>query len=188
MLKTCSKCKTSKPLDDFHAQRGGRFGKRADCKECNKSRVAKYAAENREKVLARKAKHRANNKEKYKKWNDARDKEALRKSYQKYRLANRHKRAKTQAKRRAVKSNATPSWYGELDEFVLQEAYNLASERKVITGYEWQVDHMVPLQAEIVCGLHVWNNFQVIPAALNRIKRNRLIFIKPFEWLRYGIK
>lgn len=188
MLKVCSKCKIGRPLDDFHAQRGGRFNKRADCKTCNNSRAKKYAEDNKDKVLERKAEYRANNKEKHKKWNDARDKDSLKASYKKYREANRPKRANAQAKRRAIKNSATPSWYSELDDFVLQEAYNLASDRKKSTGFDWQVDHMIPLQARNVCGLQVWNNFQVIPAILNRLKRNSLIFTEPLEWLFYGVK
>lgn len=77
------------------------------------------------------------------------------------------------AKRRAAKYQAIPSWYGELDELVMQEAADLAKRRKAATGFKWHTDHIVPLCSKLVCGLHVYNNIQVIPAVLNHRKGNR---------------
>lgn len=44
--------------------------------------------------------------------------------------------------------------------------------REHITGLDWHVDHIIPLKGRKVCGLHVWNNFAVIPATLNKRKSN----------------
>lgn len=76
--------------------------------------------------------------------------------------------AKT-AKRRATKLNATPLW---ANTFFIKEAYHLAKLRTKVMGFEWEVDHIVPLQSKVVCGLHVENNLQVIPKMNNRIKSN----------------
>lgn len=38
-------------------------------------------------------------------------------------------------------------------------------------GYE--VDHIVPLQGELVSGLHVLGNLQYLPMAINRAKKNK---------------
>lgn len=73
------------------------------------------------------------------------------------------------AKRRATKLNATPAW---ADAFLMKEAYILASLRTKVRGFKWHVDHVVPLQSKIVCGLHVENNLRVIPAKDNRVKSN----------------
>lgn len=85
--------------------------------------------------------------------------------------------------RRARRVQSTPGWFSELDEFILVECSELCILRKNATLFGWSVDHMVPLQAKNVCGLHVWNNFQVIPSKMNSSKRNKLMFMEPFEWL-----
>lgn len=63
-----------------------------------------------------------------------------------------------------------PAW---ANAFMLEEAYILARLRSMVTGYEWDVDHIVPLRSKLVCGLHAETNIQVIPAASNRAKGNR---------------
>ena len=41
-------------------------------------------------------------------------------------------------------------------------------------GFKWEVDHIVPLQSKLVCGLHVHNNLQVITALENIKKHNKV--------------
>lgn len=62
----------------------------------------------------------------------------------------------------------------ELTELVVLEAHDLRKRRNDITGFEWHVDHIVPLVNKFVSGLHIWSNLQVIPKVLNLIKGNRL--------------
>lgn len=73
------------------------------------------------------------------------------------------------AQRRATKLNATPVW---ADPFLIRKAYSLARLRTKVMGFKWHVDHVVPLQSKIVCGLHVEHNLRVIPAKDNRLKSN----------------
>ena len=80
------------------------------------------------------------------------------------------KHAAKQGKRRARKLQATPAW---ANEFFIAEAYDLAKRRTDSLGFKWEVDHTIPLKSRIVCGLHVENNLQVIPAMVNRSKSNR---------------
>lgn len=71
--------------------------------------------------------------------------------------------------RRAVSEAATPSW---AEKFFMEEAYALARLRTKITGIKWNVDHIVPLVSEKVCGLHAHTNLAVITAAENFRKQN----------------
>ena len=85
----------------------------------------------------------------------------------------RKQRAADKALRRATRAKqARVSWDKELTEFVYLEAHKLRKLRNSITGFDWHVDHIVPLKGTIVCGLHVWNNFAVIPKVDNLRKGN----------------
>ena len=77
--------------------------------------------------------------------------------------------ASYEAKRRAIKFNATPAW---ANEFFIKEAYALARLRTKMFGFKWHVDHTVPLNSKLVCGLHVETNLQVLPAVKNLAKSN----------------
>ena len=83
---------------------------------------------------------------------------------------NPHKVNSIHNKRRATKISATPAW---ANAFFIEEIYDLAQRRTKATGFKWHVDHTVPLQSKVVCGLHVHNNLQVIPAVENYSKGNR---------------
>jgi outer membrane phospholipase A len=87
-----------------------------------------------------------------------------------YRRANSELSAAATNRHRASKMKAFPTW---ANNFFISEAYHLARLRTKATGFKWQVDHIVPLQSKIVCGLHVENNLQVIPASENQSKCNR---------------
>lgn len=86
---------------------------------------------------------------------------------------------------RARKCNAIPMWYGELDDFVLIQSYELRNLREALTKFKWCVDHMIPINGFGFVGLHVWNNFQVMPSYLNDSKGNNLVFTQPYEWIEY---
>lgn len=90
-----------------------------------------------------------------------------------YRKKNTDKRSELCAKRRARKNQAIPSWSNdEFNLFVISEAYSLSKLRKDLTGIDWHVDHIIPLKNDLVCGLHVWNNLQVITSFDNIKKSN----------------
>jgi hypothetical protein len=78
--------------------------------------------------------------------------------------------AEKSARRRRGEKIAVPKW---ANKFFMQEAYRLAKLRSEITGFQWQVDHIVPLKHELVCGLHCEKNMNVIPAIENISKGNR---------------
>lgn len=73
-------------------------------------------------------------------------------------------------KRRVAKLNRTPPWANqEAIKAIYREAARLSSE----TGVEHHVDHIIPLQGELVSGLHVESNLQILPWHENVTKGNR---------------
>lgn len=74
------------------------------------------------------------------------------------------------ALRRANRKQATPAW---INPFIIEEAYHLAKLRTKATGIIWHVDHIVPLQSDIVCGLHCEYNLQLTTDLENYAKGNR---------------
>lgn len=67
------------------------------------------------------------------------------------------------AAHRANKVRATPAW---ADKNKIKEIYKNCPE-----GYH--VDHIIPLQGDFVCGLHVETNLQYLPAEENLKKSNK---------------
>ncbi len=65
-VKRCNKCGEVKPLDDFHGSKGGRDGKRPECKPCNLAARRRWYQANREKVIARALKWQRENPERNK--------------------------------------------------------------------------------------------------------------------------
>lgn len=133
----------------------------------------RYAKAHPEKVRARKNAWNRRNPEKARArvaaWNAAnpeRRKEAARQ----YREENPGKLREYQVLRRAASKRATPSW---ANHFFMDEAYRLARLRTKVLGYPWHVDHIVPIQHPLVCGLHVEHNLRVIPGRENQQKSNR---------------
>jgi hypothetical protein len=60
----------------------------------------------------------------------------------------------------------------ELTSFVYEEAHELRKVRDKVFTFSWHVDHIVPLINRVVCGLHIFNNFAVIPKVDNLRKGN----------------
>jgi hypothetical protein len=83
--------------------------------------------------------------------------------------------AAAQTRRRAKKLQRTPVW---ADHDKILQFYILARELTDTTGIEHHVDHIVPLQGEMVSGLHVETNLQVIPGIENKSKGARFLALQ----------
>lgn len=70
---------------------------------------------------------------------------------------------------------ATPKWLTAEDKLEIRLKYRLAIELSRRTGVRHAVDHVVPLQGEDVCGLHVPWNLEVITQEENLKKSNKHI-------------
>ena len=60
-LKLCNGCKRERPLDRFHLRSGRPVGVQARCKDCTNAVCRAYYAVNKERVLAKNARWKANN-------------------------------------------------------------------------------------------------------------------------------
>jgi hypothetical protein len=73
------------------------------------------------------------------------------------------------ALRRAHKLKATPSWF---DRKATLEFYKLSKKLMEESGVKHNVDHIVPLTSNYVCGLHWEGNLQILTAEENLRKKN----------------
>ena len=74
-----------------------------------------------------------------------------------------------------AKCRASPRWLSPIQRALIQEFYEVSIAKEIQTGIKYHVDHMVPLKGSSVCGLHVPWNLQVLTAADNVRKKNRLV-------------
>ncbi len=115
-------------------------------REDRKRYMAEYAHKNREKIRAIASNWQANNKGKV--------------------------NANT-ALRHTAKMKRTPTWLSKEEKQRIKCLYQLSAMYSRESGYDWHVDHTIPLQGETVSGLHVYNNLRVVPAVENMRKNNR---------------
>lgn len=132
--------------------------------EARKARQAKEKArkENQERVRALRLEWEKANAEKIK---------ADRKAYNRaWKDANPGKRAAHRSSRKVVEKRATPIW---ADFKAMAAVYDECIWITKIIGELHHVDHIVPLNSPIVCGLNWEGNLQILTAEENIAKSNR---------------
>lgn len=151
--KACTKCGLVKPEEGFPKIAGGR---RAQCKACiytiHRARYAALPVEVR----------RALN-EKSPPSDPA--KKAL--SNKNWKANNPEKVRRHGGLRHAPSLKAQPRWASKP---ALEAIYTRALLLTAVTGVKHEVDHIIPLRGENVCGLHVPENLQAIPKRENQLK------------------
>lgn len=173
-MKICSKCKEVKDFSCFIKRNNRPCGYNSQCKSCEKSRRDKNKDKTQQYMLKYRQDKReaiANKMRKYK----AKHKEHLANYQKNYQQSNKAKICAISSKRRAAKLNATPEWLTKEQLEEIEDFYEIAAAFKLYTGEEYQVDHIIPLQNKIVCGLHVPWNLQILTAKENIAKSNKLI-------------
>ena len=171
--KKCTKCGSIKLLLEFNREKRTKDGRRSCCKQCDALRTRQYYVVNKKNVaIAKKRYYDLNreNKSVYNKKYREDNRDTLDSYLKRYRELNSDKMNSYAANRRAVKLQATPLWF---DQDAISEFYTIAKMYQVYTGSEYHVDHIVPLNSDVVCGLHCDSNLQVLPASDNLSKGNR---------------
>lgn len=137
-------------------------------------RDAAYYQANSERIKANVREYRAANKDRLSAYFKSLDATPTRREQNKARLRAWKKRNPDKvnadtARRQLRLRQAYVEW---ADDSLIAEAYALAKLRTELTGIPWEVDHIVPLNSDLVCGLHWEGNLQVIPARTNLAKSN----------------
>ena len=130
------------------------------CKSCEKVRLSESYLRHRDSVLKRTIAYGKENRH------------ITRKASSKYHKLNRDKSAARTAKRRCQKLSATPSWLTQEQLKEIEYFYVHAKDCEVVSGQQYHVDHIIPLQGKDICGLHVPWNLQILPADINLSKSN----------------
>lgn len=90
-----------------------------------------------------------------------------------YAKAHPEKFAMKTRKRKVEKLKRTPFWLNDGQLFELECIYKYCASLRSI-GFDYEVDHIVPLQGKTVSGLHVPWNLQLLTASENSSKGNRI--------------
>jgi hypothetical protein len=173
---------TGVPCDHNHISK--RSVKLGHCTECK----AVYYRTHKEQVLASISQWQKDNKAKVnaatQKWRDEKSDDA-RACVQLYYQNNTEKKLANNkqwrqdnpdvirlynTKRRSQLVIATPIWS---DLITIAKVYKQTTIIQEQTGEKYHVDHIIPLNHKLVCGLHVPDNLQIIKGELNMKKGNR---------------
>lgn len=99
-----------------------------------------------------------------------RDPKKVKTNHKKWRDRNPSKMAAWCRAMQLRRGNRTPSWLTKEQRQEMRDFYTVAFMFKIYTGQEYEVDHIVPIAGETVCGLHAPWNLQVIERKENRAK------------------
>lgn len=208
--RICTKCSKQKPLNkEFFGWSNVRQTFRADCLICHRKTVREYTKKRMDKIreYRKKNKDRINEYQKkyysikknlerkierHKKWYEKNKKKKLKQNkewstnnkerHKELRLnwykKNKHKCLASYHKRKRALNVQVPKWY---DHKKVLAIFKKASDMRA-KGKNVSVDHVIPLQAENVSGLHVHTNLKIISLSKNCGKKNRFDSSKPMEY------
>lgn len=180
--KKCAGCEQMKVFAEYSKNANTVDGHSYTCKDCDhitylknqdvvKARVNQYRKHNIDKIkeLAkrRQEKYREEAIDRVTKWrlaNIEKAREYSRKSKKKHQAQSN---ART-SMYRAIKKQATPKWLTETMRLQMESLYKEC-------GKGYHVDHIVPLTSDLVCGLHVPWNLEIIPEVVNETKQNDFV-------------
>jgi hypothetical protein len=203
MEKACRKCGDVKSFDHFYKNKQLRDGYFNVCKLCFCEQSASWYAQNKERKQSTSRAWKKNNSAAYRAWcaqyyQDNKERcnfltnewwkrhpELRKEKGDRWSRLNRKKRVAAsivyqrvnagrlnakRAKRKAIKLSATPLW---ADGGAIGQYYMIAKFLSDELGVVFHVDHVVPLQSKIVCGLHAHTNLTITIGSWNCSKSNK---------------
>lgn len=180
MNKVCSVCKNNLDFSSFYKSKATKDGLQSTCKICQCSRkdyTKNYRETNKERLSAQNKKWREDNKDHIR--------ERVRNKYNENAESERSKRREHYSQNRPTYlhysklrkyriSCASPSWLTSEMLAQIRDVYKESRRLTDTTGVVHEVDHIVPLNGETVCGLHVPWNLRVLTKEENMRKFNTL--------------
>lgn len=166
-MRECKKCGVSKLLEDFKPNKNCKNGFEYTCLVCSRLGQKRWEEKNQERHQANQLRWRTQNQDRYKAAKHSwylKNKETVCEQAKQFAKDNPDWKTSATAKRRAQKKQAIPKW-ANLKE--IRKIYKKAKELNLV------VDHIIPLQSKLVCGLHVEHNLQLLTASENSIKHNK---------------
>lgn len=200
MNKRCTKCKQSKPIEDFEKEPRNNDGHTSWCKACRREDVRRYrstvegAQKNRDssnayyvkniesgrkKSLLYYAAHREEllpkmRERRLKRYKEDAEYQSTCKAYSaEWRKNNIARSNATDRLKQLRKRRATPKWLSPIQKAQLQEFYEVSLARSVQTGVKHHVDHIFALKGRGWRGLHVPWNLRVMVGKENNQKTNK---------------
>lgn len=202
--KVCNICEIEKSLNEFYTRKGSTQKYCLECKrekgrshyrknkDAYKTRAKVWADDNREKRRKIVNEYDARNRERIREYHASKAVEVNAKRREDYAKnpydkriksnefyhENKHKpkiraaRARICGERQRSLKQATPGW-ANLD--AINDVYMQSQNLNDKTGEKHNVDHIIPVKSNMVCGLHVENNLRVITAFENQSKGNKLV-------------
>ena len=157
--KTCTKCGKTKALkNNFFDKYNSPDGFESTCKDCFLKKNEKWSKNNKARHSELNAKWYEKNKEKH-----LENSRAVYKNNKPRKLLDYYRREE----RTKI---ATPPWVLKSD---LLKFYKKAARLTEETGIQYEVDHIIPINHELVCGLNIPENLQIITQEENRKKSNK---------------
>lgn len=200
-MKQCNHCKQLKDMSEYYKNKSKKDGLDGACKVCSSARRLKnkdefleysknYYQQNKEHILE-KARQRykvlyetiSEQKKEYRKRNAKAISNQRKAAYEAnkidhlerqkiWRQNNRLTIYMRNVKRNSRSKQAIPKWLNSGHQFELACICTYAASLNSV-GLHYHVDHIIPLQGDIVSGLHTPDNLQVITAEENLRKGNR---------------
>ncbi len=174
--KVCGCCLSIKTLENFSKHKRSKDGYQKYCKSCVSAYKKDYYARNKQSILELRKKYYEENKDKVAeniKDYQARNKDKIADYQVEYRVNNKSRLNALRRKYEMSKLQATPKCLIDSD-FVAMSDFYKEAELLSKQGSKFHVDHIIPIQGKLVCGLHVPWNLRVINFKDNLSKSNKL--------------